>query len=235
MKIPIDKNAVLAIMLLRSIGKSQDDVSQDLGCGKQKVIDVEKWIAGHKYEEVREFCNDQALKNVMAVDLLHLVSLTDGVKKQLTTRNAQYILWHYGKTKTKYDKSIYLRPDFQDHFGNLVDAAGKLRRNIKIVVDSKGELGGNITLGEIKVVKDRQTEIIKLENVDRLYAACLLEHLNEMYPNNGPINSLTAWENYDTKQKVSILKESVYDVLKSVSHSLQPTGCCHICKTFPLD
>jgi hypothetical protein len=52
----------LAILILRTVGLTQDSVAGRLNCGKQMVGDVELWFRGLTFSEAEQLCSDVSLR-----------------------------------------------------------------------------------------------------------------------------------------------------------------------------
>jgi len=141
--------------------------------------------------------------------------------------NRDYVLKHYGKEKAAA-KLPRLKPDRHQHYTKLAKAAEELRLNAKEIKLSKGTLAGNITSGYLQMGKSEQQE---LRNVDRLDAACLLEHLKATFPQK--FDGIEDWEKLTNRDKVVLdLSDSLTKKLKEVSHGMALKGTCRICASW---
>lgn len=232
MSLPEDHNLRLAILILRAAHCSHDDVMVTLGIGKQTSVDTVKWFKRLGYDEARKFCgNDKDLVFRQLIKPSHV--LVESRKRQAERVTVDYILGHYGKVAGGDRPKIELVPRPRRHYERLARAAGKLLLNIKMVANTRDRFQGDVTQGSIEgsdllgtIVKNR------LENVDRLDASCLLEHIHDMYRGNQLIVDIKNWQDYDSREKVRELQDWVKDILKDLSHGLKITGNCHICRSW---
>lgn len=98
-------------------------------------------------------------------------------------------------------------------------------RDIKL---SKGTLMGNITRGYLQVSKSEQQ---KLRDIDRLDAACLLDHLKATFPQK--FDGIEDWEKLTSRdQVVQELPDKLTKKLKEVSHGRALKGTCRICASW---
>ena len=231
-----DLNKCRAILMLRTAKYNQAAVAHFIGTSKKTVVAVDKWFRELHYEEAIEVCNNHALDCARVIELDPLKSwlLTENQNKLdiLDKMDVISILGRYciGKIVTiKEKRPSLLRPRPSEHHARLVDAAEKLRLNIKQIKQTKNALVGNITQGHIntpKATNSKQQTPLDYD-VDRVYAACLLSHLKAMYPEFQKIES---WENLDTRISISNISEYMIRKLKEVSHGMAITGTCEICR-----
>jgi hypothetical protein len=126
-----------------------------------------------------------------------------------------------------------LVPTYQQHYLRISRAAEQLHQNIKRICEGIGDLEGDVTHGEVETKSEQFSIRDELDNVDRLDAACLLEHLKEMYPGDEAIQGIGDWQSFCDKVSVKKLRIEIYDILKQVSHGAQILGRCQICRTWP--
>ena len=65
-----DAGIALAVLILRASSLSQDSVTMALGCGKPKVVAMERWFRSLSFERASGFANDQALKRCVERNLM---------------------------------------------------------------------------------------------------------------------------------------------------------------------
>jgi hypothetical protein len=233
-----DYNKCLAILMLRTAKCTQEATADYLGCGKKKVVAVEKWFRGLHYEDAIEICFDNAIYCALVVELDQKEWLPE-TQKKLEKLNAISVLLHYCHVEKsmpfpyippKDPSAPKLIPLPSTHFARLGIAAEKLRLNIKLVKSTKGAvLIGNITRGYIKTkTKKKYT----LQDVDRLDASCLLAHLKVMY---SIFQVITNWESLSTVESVAQVSSEMLNNLKKVSHGWALQGTCEICGSWDID
>ena len=232
MKAPIDDlNKCLAILILDSVGCSQDDIAGILHCAKLTVGNVEIWFKELRREESLSFCNEQALKSAF---WMNIIPSDQEISREKLACAAQatrdYILMHYGKLKRKQPEQPLLMPLPQQHYARLSDAATLLRLNIKEVKQRKRVLVGNIIRGHIArpKVNDNRPQI-QLNDVDKVNAECLLSHLKATYPEFEEIKS---WEYVNTREAVYSISGNMIRKLQLVRRGAALKGTCEICRSW---
>jgi DNA-binding XRE family transcriptional regulator len=217
----------MAILLLRTAKCNQESVADYLGCGKQKIVAVEKWFRNLHYEDAISVCFDNAVACAFVTELNQVVGLLEQTKNKLEKLDATAVLMRYCHVKVKGPRAPSLHPRPSVHHARLAVAAEKLRLNIKAVKNIKGAvLVGDITRGYIQTKTSEKNE---LQDVDRLDATCLLTHLQAMYPD---FHSIGSWESLNTTKSVRSVSGDLRGKLKLVSHGLALQGTCEICQSW---
>ncbi|MFC1977376.1 hypothetical protein ACFLWS_03815 [Chloroflexota bacterium] len=234
MKPPIDDlNKCLAILILGSVGCSDEEIAGILHCAKATVGNVETWFKKLRYQESLSYCHEQAVKNAF---WLQIIPSDQALSKDKLARAAQatndYILMHYGKRHRKQPEQPLLTPSSLQHTIRLSDAAGLLRLNIKEVKQRKRVLVGNIMQGHIASPKaSNNRSQIQLKDVDRFDAECLLSHLKVTYPE---FEGIENWERVNTREAVYDISGDMMRKLRLIHRGVTPKGTCEICRSWRL-
>jgi hypothetical protein len=152
-----DYNKCLAVLMLRTADCSQEATASYLGCGKKKVVAIEKWFRELRYRDAASVCFDNALDSVFVTELEKNGFMTKDILSDLKKLDSISVLMRYCQVKTRGPR---LHPRPSEHQARLAIAAEKLRLNIKLVKGTKGAvLVGNITRGNIKTKTKKAREI----------------------------------------------------------------------------
>lgn len=224
-------NKCLAILILDSVGCSQDEIAGILHCAKVTVGNVEKWFKELRYEASISFCHEQAVKNAFWMQIIPSDQEISRDKLACAAQTTNdYILMHYGKRHKKQPEQPLLVPRSQQHYARLSDTAELLRLNIKEVKQRKGALVGNIMRGHIARPKVSDNRLqIQLKDVDRLNAECLLSHLKATYPEFEEIEN---WEYVNTREAIHSISGDMMKKLKLINHGVALKGTCEICRSW---
>jgi len=181
------KDRDLAILLLRTVGYSQDTVASILHCGKSLIGNVEDWFAKKlTYADAIDICNSAAINEVINTDLY----LREEVKKddilKLTRITPDTILRHY---RHDYVSSLAWQ--------KYLNLAAQLKVSIFNVSEKDWSIWGLRDTGEppltseagIKIWMDRGQLVVKLavENDDNFPA--LISYLKASFPDFREYNS----------------------------------------------
>jgi hypothetical protein len=95
MKKPTKYEKNLSILILRTLGLSQDDVKGIVGCGKSTVVKLERWIRQCDQHEVNKLCDDQAMKRLVEREFPRLKEMSDDIFNRAVQLRGEDILRHY--------------------------------------------------------------------------------------------------------------------------------------------
>jgi hypothetical protein len=121
---PIDLDRCLAILVLRTVGCSWDDVASILHCWKLKVGEVEHWFTDPEqlsYLQATELCSDTAIKSVVSLYLVPEEQADKKLLEKATCITGDNILLHYRTDYLKLEKPAGATKE------DVADAAKKTR------------------------------------------------------------------------------------------------------------
>ena len=125
----------LEVLILRTLGLSQDEVAGVLNCAKQSVVEVDRWFKGDRLGESLALLDDQRINRVANRDLLHLNLGIVNVARvvQIT---ADDILLHYDRVNpgSAMQEEARVVPAYamrlEEHWNNLRQLAEAFRQQL---------------------------------------------------------------------------------------------------------
>ena len=92
-----DYEKCLSILVLRTLGCSQDETRSILGCRNQTVVEVEQWVRTCLVNEAISFCDDQAIKRLVGREFPTLEQISPELLVKAGQVTADDILRHYNR------------------------------------------------------------------------------------------------------------------------------------------
>jgi len=243
----------LAILILRVLHFTQEDVISKLHYAKLTVGEVERWFKELPLQEAESLCGDPSLRDKAN----KIISEIDVEEEKIDVPTAmsvgklspEDILQHYRATEyleSKAQKQEGIDPSVakarQRHFDNLAQIAGVLAHHVQRLLrykdDKEVEVHGNIVeelcffrknaeMGCEGVEPLEEYEYEKQHPVDSYLADCLFAH----YENQCGKLTFKSWKEVGEAGKENATQERFEDLVR-LSHSEHIRFCptCPICK-----
>jgi hypothetical protein len=131
----MEKDERLKVLILRTLGLSQDDVAGMLHCAKQSAGEVERWFRDDMRGEAIDLLDDQRIKRLVGRDFPSLeLEPTNLIRAAQIT--ADDILLHYGRASTidTASERLAVAPAYatrlEEHWERLRQVAANLREQL---------------------------------------------------------------------------------------------------------
>ena len=188
----------LKVLILRTLGLSQEDVAGVVHCAKQSVVEAERWFRDSPCGELSALLDDQRIRRLVGRDFpgMELASADLIRAGQMT---ADDILLHYGRTDARRAHStvdpVYARR-LEEHWAKLRQVATSLREQLSPpparvlfsaevcqLVHAAAACGAPLTQGERwRQVFNAPVEIRATAGAERAIEARLLVQDEFLYP-----------------------------------------------------
>jgi hypothetical protein len=242
-KPPLDLHECLAILILRVLPFTQEDVGNLLRHSKLTVKIVEDWFGEVTLREAQIICNDQSLKEKAEKIIVKLEDLDKQTAMRVAKISPEDILQHYRATEYLESKAEKLldNPRLLKHFDQLAQTAEVLAHNVQRLLrytDKEVVVHGNIIEGLFFFMKTpyletgsieplEEYEYEKQHPVDSYLADCLFAH----YENECGKLTFKSWKEVGEAGKENATQELFKDLVR-LSHSERIRFCptCPSCK-----
>lgn len=234
---PTDLERCLAILVLRSADRTQDEVASIVRRSKGTVVNVERWFTDMPYSQAAKLCDDTAIKRVISVDLVPNEQVDKELLEKVLQITRDDLLRHYRGAeylKTVYDPARLL----EEHFHHVAQAARVLGDRIQRMLwykekryEEKYEPYGNILTGMgFSMMSKTGALMVGFEEpkdnfgeVDPLLAECLFRHYEDKFCKL----PFTDWEQIT----MANINHKLVDNLKLLAYGrLDYCPTCRICK-----
>ena len=199
-KPPLDLHECLAILLLRVLHFTQDDVAAMLHRAKITVGIVEDWFGEVPFREAQIICNDQSLKEKAEKIIVKLEDLDTQTAMRVARISPEDILEHYRATEYLESKAEKLldNPRLRKHLAQLAQTAEVLAHHVQRLLryykDKEVEVHGNIVEELCFFIKNadlhsgsveplEEYEYQQQHPVDSYLADCLFAHYENKFGN----------------------------------------------------
>jgi len=240
MESPTHLDRCLAILILRTLQFSQDEVINVLHCHKQLVSMVDRWFSEElNYPAAVKVCADIAIKSALHLFLVPSKDIDPETLVKAAQLTADDILRHYRKDHIKEEiKKVENKP-MEFHLAQLANIAKILAHHAKRLIDytddddieDRGNVLGHLTLWR-KLNNTKVTEGTSASDehiydekhpIDPYLATCLYTHYIYRF---GKL-PFEKWNNLSMRN----VRPKIVDNLERLAYAgLEPCPDCPICK-----